>query len=614
MPHTHDHELKIDSTTDRFYLVKGDDGRAMYQVIEDIPEYQRDLRFTQFDWKGGHGQHTFRYGDMYYQGASIDTTEDGIVALGPLATQVLESDDTQLDSYITNFFWAETAGKLICSTNAAGGTGNVYLYGTKWTVATDTIAGVLQFAEFDGKVYAAMGSTTAYEYTTDCDDWTTSTLAVNATDKYANGFLVAPNSAGTGEVLWKFIVPNKIYSAAAPVNGATGTDNWSSAIYVGDTTTNIINMFLNGNKLYVGKENGLFWVDANGAAHQILELPQSTYNFKWVCEWQGSTYFSVLNGMAELTVAGTYRLMGPRSDTDGILRDLSICGIASDKDFLYVHTLDYPIYKGREVLRGNELRWEWCPWVTTTSTPYTPIAVIQHTTTDTRLWFGNANFDSAWAKIVDHPTAPSSGATYTTAGWLRMSYTYGSNPIWDKLWQSVVLECEGLASGETVQIKYRDDNDTTATECVATATIGTTNGVTEHMFATALANKRIQFEIHLASDTSSGSPKVRLFQAKGTEKPTTVRTHEAYYRVGDRPSDRAKTIRALLRTARTSTTLIKFADLRYGQKTSGTSSGDYVWCVMEPGYPKEVEIAHAKGMQPELAIMVRLKEVSFTIS
>ncbi len=200
-----------------------------------------------------------------------------------------------------------------------------------------------------------------------------------------------------------------------------------------------------------------------------------------------------------------------------------------------------------------------------------------------------------------------------------MSYTYGADPIHDKLWQSAVVEQHRVDSGtitaasdgETTQVMYRDDADIGSTSVISAYN---TAGVVETLFSTALNNKKIQYELHLASNTNTATPVVTYFQAKGIEKPTTIRIHEAYYKVGDKPSDRVKTVRTLLREGRDTTTLIKFADLRYGQTTSGTASGDYVWTVMMPGYPKEVEVKHEKQRQPELAVMVRLQEVSFTIS
>ncbi|KKK77446.1 hypothetical protein LCGC14_2853560, partial [marine sediment metagenome] len=62
----------------------------------------------------------------------------------------------------------------------------------------------------------------------------------------------------------------------------------------------------------------------------------------------------------------------------------------------------------------------------------------------------------------------------------------------------------------------------------------------------------------------------------------------------------------------TSTTLIRFANLNFEEKTSGTAGTDFVNCVFEPGSPEEVEIIHLDGREPEQAIRVSMREVSFS--
>lgn len=103
-----------------------------------------------------------------------------------------------------------------------------------------------------------------------------------------------------------------------------------------------------------------------------------------------------------------------------------------------------------------------------------------------------------------------------------------------------------------------------------------------------------------------------MFQARGVEKPEVVRVHNCTYSIGNKPSLLSKTQRTTLRGARTSTSLIKFADLRYGDTT--TSGTSYIWVVAEPGTPTEVEIVHEKGREPELGLQVAWREVSFTVS
>lgn len=614
MAHTHDHQLNIDGTAYEFTLVKDDQGRGMYQVIEEVPDYQSSLQFTQTDWIGGHGQFDLEDKDRYFEGQSIDTTQPGRVFLGPLITEVQEDDDTPLDSIIVGFTWAETAQKLLCWT-----AGKIYWWNTKWTVATTTLARVKQIVEFDGVLYAARSMAGAswasgdeYYTSTDGLTWT----VTNLTDPYAKGFLVAPNPGKTAENIWKFKTPNEV---TRTTNGQAGGTQWESPTYIGETSYDIISIFLNGDMLYVGKEDGLYWVDENGGVHNDLpselKVNHSTTNFEYFTNWQGDTYFSLLRGMGVITTSGTYRPVGPLTTIDDIGKVGDIEGMSSDMNWLYVAVdegTNTIIYKGRETLTGGRLRWEWCPWVFLGSNACYAIQVIQHSPTSRRLWFGYGASGTTTGYVIlsDNPTSDSL-ARFCASGWVRMSYTYGTDANWDNLWQSAIMETKGGASGETVQVKYRKDTDTSATECIAAHN---TNGVHEVNFTSALACKRIQFEINLASDTNTATPEVTFFQAKGTEKPTTVRIHEAYYSIGDKPSERTKTIRDLLRTARTTTTLVKFADLSLGQKTSGTASGDYVWCVMMPGYPREVEVKHEKQRQPEKAIQVRLQEISFTIS
>jgi len=307
--------------------------------------------------------------------------------------------------------------------------------------------------------------------------------------------------------------------------------------------------------------------------------------------------------------------MGALQNTTDINK-VGVCvGLASDKDWVYdvedegTNTI---VYKGREVRIGGQaresgLRWEWCPWVFVGTNACATARVCQHSSTDRRLWFGYGDY-AAYVILTDNPTADSA-ARFCASGFLRMSYDYGTDANWDNLWQSAVLDVKGGASGETVQIKYRKDAETSATECIAVAA---TNGVYETNFTSELSCKKIQFELHLASDTNTATPEVTYFQAKGIEKPTTVRTHEAIYSLGDTPSKRVKEIRTFLRGGRTSTSLIKFADLRYGDDTAGTAGTDYVYVVMQPGYPQEIEIKHEKDRQPELGLKVRWQEVSYS--
>ena len=468
--HANDHEIKIGSTTKGLKLIRNEDGSAMYQVIEEIPQYRDPLLYTQTNWIDGHGQHDLLNPEAYFEGQSIDTTQEGRIFLGPLINTVGEIGDSgNLDSAVVKFAWDSTNSKLLCITAA-----KAYIYSTGWTAATDTVAGGTDLREFGAYMFVARGSSTAYMYSNDGgDNWTASTLTTKTFQK----FLVSHNAAGTAEVLWSFKQPNEVYSNAG--TGINGGTEWGSAAYIGDSANNITTLFLSNDNFMVGREDGLFHYDSDGGQHQLrpdLRANRSTDNFKHVTEWQAGVYHSEIDGMGEITSYNAYEPMGPLQNLGDIGKRGDIVGLAADKDWIYVAIYDgtnYWIYKGREVRKGGALRWQWCPWVYCGTNAIATMLVVQHSTTDRRLWFGYGT-TTAYVILSDNPTADSA-ARFATSGHLRMSYDYGTDPNWDKLWQSAVIEQTrynsgaqtAASAGETVQLKYRDDMDTSATSIIS---------------------------------------------------------------------------------------------------------------------------------------------------
>jgi len=603
---SHDHEILVGSSTYRLNLIRDDDGKAMYSVTEDVPEYSPQFEFEQTNWVNGHGRYWFDDTDAYFEGQSIDTTQEGRVILGPLINEVYESDDTELDSAPVCFRWFAAQGKWLCATS-----GKIYIYGTKWTAATTTVAGVTDLKEFKGIMYAACGASKKYYYSSDGDTWTQTDL----TDGYANKLLAAYNADGTAVTLWKFKTPNELSSTTDGRTVAGGGSQWSSAAYIGDTSADITNIFLLGGNLMIGREDNLYNYDSTGGIHPLqdeLKLAQSTSNFKYVANWQSALYFSRGTGLGELSGNSAFAPVGPLEDTIDIGKVGTCVGLSSDPDYLYIamdEGTNSHIYKSREVRTKQGLRWQHCPWVYLGTNACATIEVCQHSATDRRLWFGYGTH-TAYVIITDNPTTDSA-ARFAASGWLRMSYTFGHNLYWDKLFNRLITDTKGCASGKTVTVKYRKDTDTTATSFASAIT---TNGVVETDATSLVACKKIQFEVWLATNASTVTPEVLMFKATGTEKPEAVRVHECVYTVGDTPNDRAETLRSALRAARTSVALIRLADLRYGEYIAGTSGTDYAYVICQPGFPQEVEVVHEKGRAPELGIKVKWQEVGNTVT
>uniref|UniRef100_A0A6M3L5K7 Uncharacterized protein n=1 Tax=viral metagenome TaxID=1070528 RepID=A0A6M3L5K7_9ZZZZ len=619
----YEHEIKVDDIVKRLRLIRDENKSPMYQIENFVPPYKNPLIFTQGNWVGGHGQFSTSrryedasreiyekvFPDKYLEGQSIDTTQDGRVILGGYITTVLEDDDTALDSAPVKFLWFPAVSKWLCATS-----GKIYIYdGSKWGAATTTVAGVTDLCVFGAYVFAACGAATAYKYSADGDTWTTVTTLE---DLYAEHFLVAPSPTGTADVLWKSAGNAVKNNTSALLDGGV---EWSASNYIGDTSADITSLFLVNDTLMIGKTDGLWWLDSDGGIHPLrpdLLKNISTENFKYIVAWASGTYFSEIGGMGEITSQDNYAPVGPLEEVGNIGKRGSIVGLASDKDFLYVAVdegTNTHVYKGKEIWReGLGLRWEWCPWLFLGTYTCATMSTCQHSTTDRRLWFGyttGTTYGTGYAVLSENPTADTN-ARFAASGFLRMSYDYGTDAHWYKLWQSAVLEVKGGDTGETVSVSYRKDTDTSSTTCIG---VSSTNGIYETNFSEPFACKRVHFQLDLASDTNTATPEVSYFQAKGVERPEVVRIHEMVYFLGDEPSNNVATLRNFFREARTSTNLIRFADLRYGQKTGGIGGKDFVYCVMEPGFPQEIEIAHSgEGNYPELGMKVRLRELNYS--
>jgi hypothetical protein len=759
--HTSDHEIMIGTTTRRLNLLRDSNDKAMYSVTEVVPNHLDKILYSQNNWIGGHGNYKTENPTMYFDGQSIDTTQDGRILLGPkikeiyssaatnlkenygagadnnggcygatwltmvftaaasysldsvtvtigkvaytnpgtvtlsiratsgslptgadLATSTIDGNtlancwtynncadvnfpletpvaitngteyaivlkapsassgnavwweidtsngyatgqagyssnsgtswtanatydyyfkcyaaaSTAMSSTPTCFFWSTTAAKWLCADSA-----KIYYYnGNMWMPATTVVANVTSFAEYNGYIFAAIGTGTAYVYSADGDTWTTCTL----TSHHATNFLSAPNAPGTANVLWKALTPNQLTSNTSGINGG---DEWSSIAYIGDTTNNITNIFLSGDNLMVGRTDNLYRYEADGSVHALmddLKVSRSTQNFKYVCNWQGNTYFSVSTGLYELTTYNTLNKIGPLQDTGDIDKVGTVCGLTSDVDYLYVAMAEGTvthIYKGRP--KGNI--WSWCPLIYLGANNCVAIGIAQHSVTDKRLWFGYGTH-TGYVYISDNPTADDN-ARFAASGWIRFSWDYGTDPYYNKLLQSVVTQTENCTANITVQPKYRKDSETSMTNLTAAIT---TNGIVRTNLTTALSANRIQYEVDLATNDSTLTPVIRSFEVNGHEKPTLYRLHDCTYDIGTDPANKTSTVRSFLRGGRTTTGLIKFADLRYGDYISGTAGTNYVLVVMEPGYPQEIEYYNEKNQQTQLGIKVVWKEVS----
>ena len=603
------HEFKVGSTTRAFTLKRNADGTSMYSVREafgeDAVPFILEPSFD--DWKGGHGQRDYdpQNPDKYAEGQSVDSTQDRYLFGGPKINQVGISGGT-LGATPVKFVWFDAISKWMCATSV-----KVFWYdGTNFVEKVDltAVGTITDMVIFKDILYVALGSSVLYRYSSDGATYT----ATDLTDGYADKFLVSPNSAGTASVLWKSKLPNEIASTTDGRTVAAGGSQWTSANYIGDTSADITKVFLLNDLLLIGKTDNFYNLDSDGGVHPTLDdlmNTLSTNNFKYTTKWASALYASLGTQFCEVLSANTFDVMGPIHSLKGISKSGICIGLTADNDWLYAivdEGTNNIIYKGREKRREGGLRWEWCPWVFLSTNACSTAQVVQHTTTDRRLWFGYGNY-AAYVKISDNPLAETSWE-FAQSFFLFSPYLDAGKRNWDKLLQYLITETEGCGTNVKWVLSYRKDAETSFTSLTADIT---TNGTVQTYLTTALSCKRIQFKLAGSSNADASTPKMSLFQVRGVLKPETIRIHEAVYEVGQDNTTKTATLRSFFRTARTTTSLIKFADLRYGESTAGTS---YVWVEVLPGYPREVELVREAGKEPELGLQVRFREVDFTVS
>jgi hypothetical protein len=478
-------------------------------------------------------------------------------------------------------------------------------------IGTIYIGGLFQDAIVMNDVfYLAMGPYDAYYY---CEDplaedpiWTESTL----TDHIAYRFLTASNPTKTANILCKTDYPNIVTYTTDGRNIADGGSEWSSAVYVGLTGSSEVNIFtLNGN-IAVGRAEGLYEYDTSGGVEKIINLNSDLSNtaFSSVINWKANTYYNTNWGLNELTNYYSLNKVGAMEIDAKIELKGQCTALTSDEDFIYEAVLsgsNTTIYKGFKV--GDI--WSWCPFIYNGANTCKSMMIYSDPLLNVKPKFLFFTYGSV-LKSCNLSLTPSndSNCDFAASGNLVTSYDYGTNPYWDKIFQSVIIETYNCAAGRTVTIKYRKDSETTFT--ALTSAIAK-NGVQRINLSSQIACKRIQFEIDLVTNDSTKSPEIHMFTVSGVEKPESFRVHEATYYLGEDPSKKAKTIRDFLRSAKTETGLIKFADLRYKDITTTPT---YSWVILQPGYPQEVEVVQEKGREPELGLKVRWQEINYPVT
>ena len=236
-------------------------GTPAYQA-PSLVDAQADQRQGQNDWSFGLGHQDMEaeHPESALQVASMTNMALLQHRHAYLAPRI---EPLQTDGDFTPDFFLVTSGSKIL---AFAGTG-VYRWNTsstKWELK-DTMAGSIsgQPVEFNTTVFVPLGSSTAYEYSTNAFE--SAGVASSLTDANASGFTVYHNDSNV-PLLVKWDDTNEVKTNTAGINGGA---QWGSATLISNTSASITWLLPMGgsareDNLIVFKTDGRYSFDREG--------------------------------------------------------------------------------------------------------------------------------------------------------------------------------------------------------------------------------------------------------------------------------------------------------------------------------------------------------------
>ncbi len=320
----------------------------------------------------------------------------------------------------------------------------------------------------------------------------------------------------------------------------------TTAYTIGQSGYNINSLVNHLESVYVGKENGTFYINSAGAVVEILPELRSEYNTntgKNMISWWSKLYVPAgTQAMLEYD-AGDVASVGPNhygerlSDFNG-----QIVATASDGEWFYI-VLDngtkIEILKGRWETVDGATDFRWHPFFEDT---YASVTYAQVSTlTAKRLWYGGGTDKPKYIPLPTKYGDPlnDTALTYQTGSTHRtpwLNYRVGNI---NKTLLSFLLHSTVLSVGHrTIKVEYQlwGESSTTWTE-VGGLGNGTfsTSPTQEKVFATGVRTKKVRFQFTFSTD----DPAIGLgmiapfFTCSATINPPRNRMIKVLVRVAD---------------------------------------------------------------------------------
>ena len=312
-----------------------------------------------------------------------------------------------------------------------------------------------------------------------------------------------------------------VAQAAEPFTAA----NWSSAYEIGDQDSVITGMDALERTIYVGKTDGLYYIDKTGRSPRLIPaMPKDSTN-------GSGTAVDMLGYVWYPTKAGLYRY-DPNS---GVIYDVSPGNglpnrspIIGTRRYLGQYRSWYycSVYDGTHsyIMAGRVREGEepgvgqiiWHGALARISSAQVTAGHVSALVSPARLWFGLSTGNVAYIKLPangDNPLSDS-GSTYSSGGSIYLpADDYGVGGMrWNLM--AAVLEAEGLSTNTNVQVWERRDLGTwTLLQAITSSgrTVITTTG--DKRF------NRCELRLDVANASSTTTPVIRVAVQRAARRP-----------------------------------------------------------------------------------------------
>ena len=416
----------------------------------------------------------------------------------------------------------------------AGGTTRAYLVGSYNTIHrtnTDTPPTWSSVGSLGGEPatdlivhggIVAVAHGTGFKRSTDGATWTADT---NDADVF--GYL-GTNDSTNSPLVWRADRPNDIYSATA----LDGT--WSSSSDVGDTQFNINSMAGIGPVLFIGKEDGIYSIDADGQVQSLtpeLRVIADTVfaSAARATSFNGDYYFATVYGVLQINGnLGSIRRVGLDHLASPDLPTPQVRALCSDDRYLYAlcqnTSTDLMILR-RDIYSA----WHVFYWDGTAGTKQGQHIAISAALGYPALFFsyydGSSTYTTRAIRLSTFPNPlQDTNYRYSTLAqdhWIRLG-RFGPSE------SNIVLDrCTILSENLTADITI---TPWVSTEGAAVAQFGSSAAASspyaEIKPATAIEGKYFDAYVYLDTNAAATSPVLKMISFQGWLQPEIRRVHK----------------------------------------------------------------------------------------